>query len=301
MNYRITFSGSVSGERTWVRQAVCAALVAEKTAPCEIEVQFTDDKGIRQLNAVHRGRDETTDVLSFPLVEPGAPLVREPDGSLPVLGSMAVNVSRCREQANEFGHSFRRELCYLAVHSVLHLLGYDHGNDEDKPVMREKEEQIMLTLRLTRDKSSTGFFGVADAARGLFGSIRRERNVRVHVAAIVSVTVLGVYLRIDRVSWALCAICFGLVLGLELCNSALEALCDKVECRSDALIRRCKDIAAGAVLAGCLASLGVAAAVFARPELWRGIQPIRTLIIGLAVALADTLLIFGGNWGGEHS
>lgn len=301
MKYGVTFITSAGvSERSWVKSAVLSALHEENTPRCVVEVLFTDNEGIRQLNAAHRGKDEPTDVLSFPLSDADTPLVPEPDGSLPVLGSVVINMSRCREQADEYGHSFKRELCYLTVHSVLHLLGYDHENEEDKRSMREREESIMLQMRV-RNPAQPRFFGFADAARGLWQGIRQERNVRVHISAAVSVSVLGVYLRIDRVSWALCALCFGLVIGFELCNTAIETLCNKVDSRSDALIRRCKDIAAGAVLTACLASLGIAAAVFVKPELWLSVEPVRTIVIGGLVALADTLFIFFGGSTEEES
>lgn len=288
----ITRAGTL--ERAWVKSAVLTALNEEHAPDCAVEVLFTDNEGIRQLNAAHRDKDEPTDVLSFPLFDGDTPLAPEPDGSQPMLGSIVINSTRCREQAIEYGHSFHRELCYLTVHSVLHLLGYDHEEEEDKRSMREREEAILTQLKY-RYPTQPRFFGFADAARGLWQGIRQERNVRVHISAAVSVSVLGVYLHIDRVSWALCALCFGLVIGFELCNSAIETLCNKVEQRSDTLIRRCKDIAAGAVLTACLASLGIAAVVFVRPELWLNINPVRTAIIGALLALTDTLFIFFGG------
>ena len=293
MKHRVVFAvQSVAAGRTDRRRAaaaVRAALGAESVAcPREVEVLFTDDEGIRELNAKHRGKDEPTDVLSFPTGEAGQ------DNNDPCLGSIVISLPRCKAQAEEYGHSFARELCYLTVHSVLHLLGCDHQTEPEKADMRAREERVMQTLGLSRPGGRRRVFGFADAGRGLAYALR-GRNTRVHLAAAASVSVLGVYLKIGRVSWALLALCFGLVIGLELCNTAIEALCDRVDAAPDERIRRCKDIAAAAVFAAALSSVGVGIAVFAQPELWQGVEWGRTLWIAAAVVAADAVFIFAGG------
>ena len=125
--------------------------------PCEVDVLFTGDEGIRQINLEQRGVDAPTDVLSFPMfdLEPGEiPSVEDADpgtGLVP-LGDMVISLERAREQAQEYGHPVERELSYLAVHSVLHLLGYDHMDEgEQKAQMRRREEAILSDLGITRD------------------------------------------------------------------------------------------------------------------------------------------------------
>jgi probable rRNA maturation factor len=123
--------------------------------PCEISVLITDDAGIRQINSEHRGIDKATDVLSFPLqtLIPGrfAPDMGEVDrdsGLLP-LGDMVLSVDRLGAQAKEYGQSINREMAYLAIHSVLHLLGYDHLDEgAEKKRMREREKAILRELGL---------------------------------------------------------------------------------------------------------------------------------------------------------
>ena len=142
--------------RSLVRRSIRRALRAERVeAPCEVSVLFTDDEGIRTLNREQRQVDAATDVLSFPAFEfrpgafdPGAG-ERDPEtGRLP-LGDMALNLDRIRSQREEYGHGPRREAAYLTVHSVLHLLGYDHLDEgEQKKQMREREERIMRMIRL---------------------------------------------------------------------------------------------------------------------------------------------------------
>ncbi len=125
--------------------------------PCEISVLLTDDEGIHQINLDMRGVDRPTDVLSFPMfeLEPGVPPEGEdyldPESELCPLGDMCISLERAEAQAAEFGHSVEREICYLTVHSVLHLLGYDHLDEGPmKAQMREREEAILEKLGITR-------------------------------------------------------------------------------------------------------------------------------------------------------
>ena len=124
--------------------------------PCEINVLLTDNAGIRELNRTLRDIDRETDVLSFPMFElkPGdKPSEKDADpatGLVP-LGDMCISLERAKAQAKEYGHAVRRELAYLAVHSVLHLLGYDHLDEGPmKAQMRVREEAILAGLGLER-------------------------------------------------------------------------------------------------------------------------------------------------------
>ena len=134
-----------------IRRAASMALEAEGiAAPCVISVLLSDDEGIRAVNREFRGIDRATDVLSFPMNElvPGAfdpdGCERDPDTGAILLGDMMISVPRCEEQGTEFGHGYARELMYLTVHSVLHLLGYDHVDEGPmKRQMRAREKAIM--------------------------------------------------------------------------------------------------------------------------------------------------------------
>ena len=140
-----------------IRKTIRTALAAEgMELPCEIDVLLTSDEGIHQINLDMRNVDRPTDVLSFPaleLAEGQLPDEEDADvatGFVP-LGDMAISLERVKAQAKEYGHSNRRELAYLAVHSVLHLLGYDHMDEgAQKARMREREETIMAALGLER-------------------------------------------------------------------------------------------------------------------------------------------------------
>lgn len=117
---------------------------------CEISVTFVDLDEIHELNKQYRGVDKPTDVLSFPQFDD---LEEEiPEVCEICLGDVVICEQKAREQGEEFGHSFERELVYLFTHSVLHLLGYDHMEDDEKKAMREREEEIMKQIGLMRQE-----------------------------------------------------------------------------------------------------------------------------------------------------
>ena len=144
-----------------IRKCVEAALDAEKiNIPCEINVLVTNDDGIRAINSASRQIDKPTDVLSFPMFtfEAGKQpdnwdAYIDPETGLCPLGDMAISLQRATAQAKEFGHSMRREIGYLTIHSVLHLLGYDHMDEgPQKAQMRKREEYIAAGIaRMQRD------------------------------------------------------------------------------------------------------------------------------------------------------
>ena len=123
------------------------------------ELVCVDEEEIRHLNREQRGVDKVTDVLSFPTMEgiKGQPLLSAEHGELLdeeeriLIGSIVICKKRAEEQAIEYGHSFKRELYYLAVHGVLHCLGYDHETEEERAEMRAKEEEVMKKMGLGRD------------------------------------------------------------------------------------------------------------------------------------------------------
>ena len=127
--------------------------------PLAVEFIFVDGEEIRRLNRETRGMDKVTDVLSYPALDgiKGQALKRkdypfeiDEDGRL-MIGSIVVCCDRAREQAEEYGHSYERELHYLLVHGIMHCLGYDHMTDEERAEMREKEEFILGKMGITRE------------------------------------------------------------------------------------------------------------------------------------------------------
>jgi len=130
--------------------------------PFEISIIFIDNKEIRKINKEQRDIDKATDVLSFPMLDyEDGKIFKEMyldyefnfcdlnEGNL-VLGDMALSLEKATEQADEYGHSFIREVMYLVVHSILHLLGYDHMEEKDKVLMRKREEEILNKFNINR-------------------------------------------------------------------------------------------------------------------------------------------------------
>ena len=162
MEHNILFETEVdcpADTQELLTKTIVAALDAEGVEiPCELNVLLTDDAGIHQINLEMREVDRPTDVLSFPMFDltPGEHPTEEdtdPDTDLVPLGDMCLSLERAQAQAQEYGHSVQRELCYLTVHSVLHLLGYDHMDEGPmKAQMREREEAILAELGITREE-----------------------------------------------------------------------------------------------------------------------------------------------------
>lgn len=130
---------------------------------CEVNITFTDNEGIRNINREFRELDVPTDVLSFPMVDYSAPadfgvlendealaMYFNPDSGELLLGDIVISVERAIEQAENYGHSIKREICFLTAHSMLHLLGYDHMDDDERIIMEKKQEEILDELGIKR-------------------------------------------------------------------------------------------------------------------------------------------------------
>ena len=146
-----------------------ALLVAEEvlkeenfTYDAEVSLIITDDDGIKEMNNDFRGIDSPTDVLSFPTIEYGEPgdfsAIEEqkidllnPDTGNIMFGDIVINENRVRSQAEEYGHSLKREFAFLVAHSMLHLCGYDHMEEDEAAVMEKKQSDILNKLGITRD------------------------------------------------------------------------------------------------------------------------------------------------------
>lgn len=145
-----------SGHTELIERVVRAALCEQGfEKDCFVSVTIVDNEAIREINREHRGIDSATDVLSFPVLE------FDENGDViddygdvfegkTILGDIVLSLERAKEQSEEFGHSFEREVGFLVCHSVLHLLGHDHEDDEQRAVMREHEERILESLSLIR-------------------------------------------------------------------------------------------------------------------------------------------------------
>ena len=119
-----------------------------------VSITLTNPENIKRLNKEYRNIDKSTDVLSFPVYEKSEldEIIKQKDFEYTdILGDMVISIEQVQIQAEEYGHSFERELSYMVVHSFYHLLGYDHIKEEDKKIMRPKEEYVLSELGITRE------------------------------------------------------------------------------------------------------------------------------------------------------
>ncbi len=133
---------------------ICTAAALEEEGiddTAEVSVTLVDNEGIRELNREHRDIDRETDVLSFPLGDDDGYEV-DPDNDAIMLGDIVISLEKAAAQAQEYGHSYRREVAFLITHSLFHLLGYDHVNsEEEEKEMFGKQEKVLDKLGITRD------------------------------------------------------------------------------------------------------------------------------------------------------
>ena len=133
---------------------ICTAAALEEEGiddTAEVSVTLVDNEGIRELNREHRDIDRETDVLSFPLGDDDGYEV-DPDNDAIMLGDIVISLEKAAQQAEEYGHSYRREVAFLITHSLFHLLGYDHVNsEEEETIMVGKQDKVLDTLGITRE------------------------------------------------------------------------------------------------------------------------------------------------------
>ncbi len=136
-----------------IERCTAAALEEEELSEYDAQVSVTlvDNEGIRALNNEHRGIDRATDVLSFPLGDDEG-FDTDPETGAILLGDIVLSLERAKEQAEEYGHSYRREVAFLLAHSLFHLLGYDHEiSEEEEKLHFAKQDKILERLGITRD------------------------------------------------------------------------------------------------------------------------------------------------------
>lgn len=163
----IRFSDEVEADFPFDAEAVgrevieTALSIEEFPYEAEVDLTLTDDEAIHELNRTYRSIDRATDVLSFPLIEyPSAGDFSEledcddffsPESGEALLGDIVISVDHVREQAESFGHSLKREYAFLICHSMLHLMGYDHMEDDERIEMEAEQKRIMEALQINRD------------------------------------------------------------------------------------------------------------------------------------------------------
>ncbi|TWT09096.1 rRNA maturation RNase YbeY [Planomicrobium sp. CPCC 101079] len=141
------------GDLQFVEKVLMHAADVEEVGNAEVSVTFVTNEMIRDINKEYRGKNEPTDVISFAMEEMGEGELEIVGTDAPrTLGDIIISLDRTKEQAADYGHSFERELGFLAVHGFLHLLGYDHMNKEDEKKMFSRQEEILSSLGITRNQ-----------------------------------------------------------------------------------------------------------------------------------------------------
>ena len=139
---------------SWLERVVSGCLAFENIEyGCEVGITFVDDSAIRAINKEHRGIDKKTDVLSFPMladVKNAEKTDVDPETGLVYLGDIVISVETAKKQALEYGHGTEREIAFLTVHSMMHLMGYDHMDEEERKIMRIHEEGVLDELNIKR-------------------------------------------------------------------------------------------------------------------------------------------------------
>ena len=157
--YEISYLNVEKGQEDWeaiVKKVLDKCFEEEGLLDSKLimTITFTTPEEIKKINKKYRKIDKATDVLSFPMFEKDELDEKIKSGDFPyedVLGDVIISIEKVREQAEEYGHSFERELSYMVVHGFYHLMGYDHIEEEDKKIMRPKEEKVLEQLKITRD------------------------------------------------------------------------------------------------------------------------------------------------------
>ena len=147
INNKQDFLNIDDGFKEFIKKCIKATLDYEKIEKnVQISYLFVDNDEIKKLNKKFRNKDTVTDVLSFPGYED----IKKVNSKILYLGDVVISCKRASKQAKEYNHSIKREIGYLTIHSILHLLGYDHKNDSDKKIMRSKEKDILRSIDLRR-------------------------------------------------------------------------------------------------------------------------------------------------------
>ena len=259
-----------------------------------ISITLTNEEEIEKINKQYRNIDKATDVLSFPMFEKEEldKFIKENAENTDInmqgdiLGDVVISIPRVYEQAEEYGHSFERELAYMVVHGFYHLMGYDHIEEADKKVMREKEENILSKLGIKREssaeeskkeleeieenekknknKTSNSNFIDAwkNATNGIIYATTTQRNIKIQLVIAVLVVIVSLFFDLSRAEFLCFLFTIILILFAEMCNTAIETVVDLYVDVYHPKAKIAKDVAAGGVVITALNAIIVAYFLF---------------------------------------
>ena len=259
-----------------------------------ISITLTNEEEIEKINKQYRNVDKATDVLSFPMFEKDEldKFIKENSKTTDInmqgdiLGDVVISIPRVYEQAEEYGHSFERELAYMVVHGFYHLMGYDHIEESDKKIMREKEENILSNLGIERETSSeesekelreienrkkknkekTSNSNILDAWKnaidGIIYATTTQRNVKIQLLIAVAVVIVSLFFDLSRAEFLCFLFTIILILFAEMCNTAIETVVDLYVDVYHPKAKIAKDVAAGGVVITAINAIIVAYFLF---------------------------------------
>lgn len=271
MNILVNYEHGGTALKQVAVEEFCEFVLREENVPdnSEVSISFVNDQKIHKLNKQYRNIDSKTDVLSFECDYPDENNKRE---EAIILGDIIIAPDVARNQAEEYGNSFLQEIELLLCHGLLHLLGYDHIEDEDAEIMEAREKEI---LELWHKKASSQIvhhsnkekplsllkvFGFA--LSGIKYTFVTQRNLKIHSIVALFAILLSLILKISLTEFACIMICIFSVMASECINTSIESLVDLVSPNWHMLAKHTKDCAAGAVLLFSIMSIIVGLFIF---------------------------------------
>ena len=271
-----------------------------------MSITLTLPEEIKEINRKYRNIDKATDVLSFPMFEKNeidqivgksVKDVGEVE-KIDILGDIVISIPRVYEQAEEYGHSFERELSYMVVHGFYHLMGYDHMIEDEKKVMRQKEEVVLSSLGISRDKEEEtsnkqendekpkkerlGNSNFIDAWRnainGIIYATTTQSNIKKQLLIAVFVVIISLFFELSKAEFLIFMFTIVLILFAEMVNTAIETVVDLYTDLYHPKAKIAKDVAAGGVVITAINALIVAYFLFFDKVSDIGLQFIRNII-----------------------
>ncbi len=217
-------------------------------------VTLTNPQTIQELNNKYRAINKPTDVLSFPMFEKQelANVISNSSEVQETLGDIIVSIPKVKEQAKEYGHSFERELAYMLVHGFYHLMGYDHIEEDEKARMREKEENVLTMLNITREEERLGNHHFIDSWKNAFNGIiyatTTQSNIKRQLLIAVAVVIISLFFDLNRAEFLCFLFTIVLIIFAEMVNTAIETVVDLYIDVYHPKAKIAKDVAAGGVV-----------------------------------------------------
>lgn len=321
-NCEIIYNGIDANEKyeETIKKVVNECFRVEKLEKTNLymSITLTIPEEIRKINMKYRNIDRATDVLSFPMFEKeeleqiinqnSEKNVNETIEKIDILGDIVISIPKVYEQADEYGHSFERELSYMVVHGFYHLMGYDHMQEDEKKVMRQKEEIVLSELGISREseeeakKNETskkekklGNSNFIDAWRnainGIIYATTTQSNVKKQLLIAVFVVIISLFFELSKAEFLIFMFTIVLILFAEMVNTAIETVVDLYTDLYHPKAKIAKDVAAGGVVITAINALIVAYFLFFDKISNIGLQFIRNIVSSPIHLAFSTIII----------